>query len=644
MAGLSALVFTVLVDLSVFFLALCLFLALREDRGDRKKSTPLLGEFAHGKMPLLGKAEGSHYEDVVDGSSLVHLWQTPISEIRNADVQTYLKFLQVMAQFFWVLSVLGLVTLLPLYTKGQRFHSGLEQLSLENIPPGDPKLWVVCLLTAAVAALGYVALAHFRMDLLRHHSPRDRGSAVLVMNIDRAVLQSSVLYGYFHRRFPGSVTEAHMAGDFRELERARQDLAAAKLRLAKQRAAPDCCRSTAVLEERVACHERACARLASRGPTSGTGVGFVVFADAHCAAEAVRHSCAYGWVAHRAPPPTDIEWGNLQHINSGRWLRGAGWTCAVMVLMVIVLSPVAVLFRLQPVLRNVALSASARIGGGDWYVRGMVASYCPPMVVFLVNSFLTPSCIQFVAARQRHWRKSSRQHTILSLNAVFLMLNTFLVPLMSLQSIPNFVEHFVQLPFDSWATSLGTMFLSSSGAFGLQYLASAVFLSNGAQLLQPLRTIGAQDTPFDFGYWYASGLSVLTLGLGFSVVVPLILPGTALYFTIKFYVDKYNFLYNVVPPGLDSSGRLAHAIVPYWCMALAVFEFCMGGFFVVQGDRLAVAGAAFCGVAVLTGLAGLLASVPSAVVGTSLSPGAYKHPLGGRTLADLRTPRQPLGV
>merc|ERR1719335_391123 len=277
-------------------------------------------------MPLLGKAEGSLYEDVIDGSSLVHLWQTPIAEIRNADVQTYLKFLQVLAQFFWILSALVLVTLLPLYTKGQRFHSGLEQMSLENIPPGDPKLWVVCLLTAAVA--------------------------VLVMNIDRAVLQSSVLYGYFHRRFPGSVTEAHMAGDFRELERARQDLAAAKLRLAKQRAAPDCCRSTAVLEERVACHERACARLASRGPTSGTGVGFVVFADAHCAAEAVRHSCAYGWVAHRAPPPTDIEWGNLQHINSGRWLRGAGWTCAVLVLMVIVLSPVAVLFRLQPVLRD----------------------------------------------------------------------------------------------------------------------------------------------------------------------------------------------------------------------------------------------------------------------------------------------------
>jgi hypothetical protein len=641
MAGLSALVFTVLVDLSVFFLALCLFLALREDRGDRKKSAPLLGDFAHGKMPLLGKAEGSHYDDVIDGSSLLHLWQTPIGEIRNADVQTYLKFLQVLAQFFWVLSALGLVTLLPLYTKGQRFHSGLEQLSLENIPPGDPKLWVVCVLTAAVAVLGYVALAHFRMDLLRHHSPRDRGTAVLVLNIDRAVLQSSVLYGYFHRRFPGSVTEAHMAGDFRELEGARRELAAAKLRLTKQRAAPDCCRSTAVLEERVAYHERACARLASRGPTSGTGVGFVVFADAQCAADAVRHNCAYGWVAQRAPPPTDIEWGNLQHIGSGRWIRGAGWTCAVLVLMVIVLSPVAVLFRLQPVLRGVA-SALHR-DGGDWYVRGMIASYCPPMVVFLVNSFLTPSCIQFVAARQRHWRKSSRQHTILSLNAVFLMLNTFLVPLMSLQSIPNFVEHFVQLPLESWATSLGTMFLSSSGAFGLQYLASAVFLSNGAQLLQPLRTIGAQDmaAPFDFGYWYASGLSVLTLGLGFSVVVPLILPGTALYFTIKFYVDKYNFLYNVVPPGLDSSGRLAHAIVPYWCVALAVFEFCMGGFFVVQGDRLAVAGAAFCGVAVLTGLAGLLASVPPAVVGTSLSPGAYKHPLGGRTLADLR---QPLGV
>jgi hypothetical protein len=304
--------------------------------------------------------------------------------------------------------------------------------------------------------------------------------------------------------------------------------------------------------------------------------------------------------------------------------------------MVAVLSPVVVLFRLQPVLRGVYSALDE-----EWYFRSMVVSYWPPMVVFLVNSLLTPVSIDFVASRQGHWRKSSREQTSLSLNAFFLMLNTFLVPLMSLQSIPRFLEHFLNLPVGSWAPSLGTMFLSSSGEFGLQYLASAVFLSNAAQLVQLPRTLGAKgkETPFDFGFWYASALSVLTLGLGFSVVVPLILPFTALYFTIKLYVDKYNFVYSVVPPGLDSSGRLAHAIIPFWCAAIAVFEFCMGGFFVVQGDRFAVAGIAFCCVAALTVLAGLVQSVPPAVAPTSLNPGAYKHPLGGRTLADL-----PLGI
>ena len=44
--------------------------------------------------------------------------------------------------------------------------------------------------------------------------------AVLVRNIDKAVLQSSVLYGYFHRRFPGAIVEAHIASDHRDLDAA----------------------------------------------------------------------------------------------------------------------------------------------------------------------------------------------------------------------------------------------------------------------------------------------------------------------------------------------------------------------------------------------------------------------------------------
>lgn len=624
MSGGSALLFTVLVDASVFAVALLLFFALREERGDHRKSPPLLGgrSFAAVEPSFAG-----------DESSIKHLWNVPISELRNTDVKMYLRFLQVLAVFFWVLSFLGLAVLLPVNLAGQRFESGLERASLENIRPGDQKLWIVFGLTSAFAILAYGSVLWFRRELWREAANVARTThvdrlAVVVRNIDKAILQSSVLYGYFHRRFPGCVVEAHLAGDFRELDSARDELDRARGALvsARHRSRHCCGPDVGRLEDKIVYHERVCQRLNARGPTSGTGVGFIVFNDAASVEEALG-PCAYGWVAERAPPPTDVEWSNLLYISSsGRWFGSVCWTGALLILMLLVLSPVAILFRLQPVFKGVTSAL-----GDDWYLRSMFVAYWPPLVVFLVNSLLTPACINIIASRQRHWRKSSREVTILTMNAFFLMLNTFLVPLMSMQSIPGFLQHFLNLPMENWATSLGTMFLSSSGGFGLQYLVSTVFLSNGAQLIQLPRTLGARkmEAPFDFGYWYASALSVLTLALGFAVVVPTILPWAALYFTVKLYVDKYNFMFCVVPPGLDSSGRLAHVILPYWCMAIALFEFCMGGFFVVQGDRFAVAGATLCMAAAGTVVAGMV-SQPSLPApkgsGVALLPGAYRSP------------------
>jgi len=630
MAGASALLFTVLVDASIFVLALLLFLFLREERGDATGKTPLLERGHHSVVDhdLTGG---------VDEASLLHLWTTPLSDFANTDVKMYLHFLQVLALFFSVLSLLGLAVLLPVNLAGARYSAGLERMSLENIRPGDTKLWIVCALTAAFAILGYVSVLWYRR-LLRNEAGRGGRSsqlmvsgrastermAVLVRNIDKAVLQSSVLYGYFHRRFPGAVVEAHIASDHRDLDAANDLVDQARAKLATARKGGCCASDVGRAEERVAFAERLAARVQARGPTSGTGVGFVVFNDASAFEEALGERCAYGWVTERAPPPTDVEWQNLLYVSTSRWLGSAIMTVALVALLLVVLSPVAVLFRLQPVLRGVTTELN-----GDTYLRSMVVAYWPPLVVFLVNSLLTPACISVIAQRQRHWRKSSKEHTILTMNAFFLMLNTFLVPLMSLQSIPRFLEHFLQLPVESWATSLGTMFLSSSGGFGLQYLVSTVFLSNGAQLMQLPRLLGVRrkEAPFDFGYWYASALSVLTLALGFAVVVPTILPWAALYFTIKLYVDKYNFMYGIAPPGLDSNGRLAHVIFPYWCAAIALFEFCMGGFFVVQGERFAMAGAGFCATAVGTVAASLLLTPLAPKEGKgALHPGAYRNP------------------
>jgi len=632
MIGESALLFTISVDATVFICALFVFLAIREERGDHRKSAPLMG----------GGCKGYDVEE--DEVSMAHLWSVPMSELRNSDAKMYLKFIHTLAIFFSVLCVLGLLVLLPVNVSGSRFSSVLDMCSLENIAPGDAKLWVACVLTCVFAILGYISLFGFRSGLLADMGATRGGverCAVLIKNIDKSMLQSSALYGYFHRRFPGSVVEAHIAADFRELEEAQHKLDAARLVLERSRGdlsgkrQPSWWmfgRSEAALEEQVTFYDRMTSRIRARGPSRGTGVGFVLFRHPEVVEEAIG-PCAYGWVAERAPVPTDVEWGNLSYVSSSsrEWFASMVWTSCLFVLTLAVISPVAFIFKLRPFVNDVTHSLQ-----NDTF-RAMVLQYWPPLVVFLVNSVLTPACIFFVATRQRHANKSAREYAILTMNAFFLMLNTFLVPLMSLQSIPRFVERFVSMPVGDWNTTLGTMFLSSSGGFAIQYMASTVFLSNGSQLVQMPRTLGMRekDAPFDFGYWYASALSVLTLCLGFSVVVPLILPWAALYFWVKFYVDKYNFLFLVTPPGLDSSGRLAHAMLPYWCFSIALFEFCMSGFFVVQGGHFAIAGAALCCVSLGTIAMGLaigpqadtFTSQKGYCKGASAPAGSYRHPL-----------------
>lgn len=574
MAGTGALLFTLGVDAVIFLVSLVLFALFRDARGDRLKGAPLRG----GKA--LCEAE----------DRLASLWSVPISDIGNVEVKLYLRFLEGLAGFFAVGSLAGLCAALPVNLGGTKFSFGLERACLENVLPGDPRLWVVFGCSVSFAALGYAALAVYRG--LAQQEKQQRGPcAVLVSNLDRRCLDDGPLRKYFEQKFPGAVQDVHLVQDDRDLQSARRQLQGAQRRLAAEEECRnllgcDLACSAYRVEDEVQYRQLVLKRVAARGASASTGVAFVVFRHASCVEQAVQLK-DYGWTVERAPPPTDVDWQHLGHRSGVERLYAWGWTCGLLALTLAVLSPVAVMAKLNPLVDSFGKAAL-----GDSYLRTMLLCYWPPLIVFLVNSLLTPCCISFVAERQKHWRKSSTQLTILTLNSVFLVLNTFLVPLLSLGGIDTFLERLLAVPFGQWNTELGSVFLSSSGGFAVQYMASALFLSNGVQLVQPRCLLTSWDRPeFDFGYWYASALSIATLCLGFSLVVPLILPLASLYFAVKLYVDKYNFLFHVCPVAIDSGGRLAHAVLPHCCLGLALFEFLMSGFFVVQGGTLSLGGA-----------------------------------------------------
>lgn len=90
---------------------------------------------------------------------------------------------------------------------------------------------------------------------------------------------------------------------------------------------------------------------------------------------------------------------------------------------------------------------------------------------------------------------------------------------------------------------------------------------------------------FDFGYWYALSLSLFTLVLLFSVVVPLLLPLGALFFCLKYLIDRYNFANSIFHISMESNGKVARIACKYMLFSIAFFQFCMSGFFLLQNNE-----------------------------------------------------------
>eukprot|EP00747_Dinoflagellata_sp_TGD_P164933 gnl/TRDRNA2_/TRDRNA2_185560_c0_seq1.p1 gnl/TRDRNA2_/TRDRNA2_185560_c0~~gnl/TRDRNA2_/TRDRNA2_185560_c0_seq1.p1 ORF type:complete len:819 (-),score=128.17 gnl/TRDRNA2_/TRDRNA2_185560_c0_seq1:63-2519(-) len=310
---------------------------------------------------------------------------------------------------------------------------------------------------------------------------------------------------------------------------------------------------------------------------------------------------ASGWTLFPAPAPSDVDWENLHVSSLDRGIRAFVLSTALLLLCVLVVSPVTVLDELHPLVGDVD-------GGGlheDGYTRALIKGYLPPLIILMINSSLIPMLILYISRYERFWQKSSQQSASLHMHIVFMVINSLVIPLMSLNSMGLLMKHMFETPLGDWNTAIGASFLSSSGSFAIRYLINGSLLSSATQLLQVPQAIHTKMCAalaitdaerrralderwrFDFGYWYAVGLSVCFICLTFSAAVPLLLPCAAFYFGMKYCIDKYNFQYAVFTVDLESRGMVASTAVNYLLSAVAFMQFCMSGLFVVQGLDLA---------------------------------------------------------
>jgi hypothetical protein len=84
---------------------------------------------------------------------------------------------------------------------------------------------------------------------------------------------------------------------------------------------------------------------------------------------------------------------------------------------------------------------------------------------------------------------------------------------------------------------------------------------------------------FDYGYNYSFSITVFMLIICFSTTIPLITPFGALFFYIKYYIDKYNLLF-LYPAEFESYGNVTDMIIKFELIGIFFFQFIISNTFI----------------------------------------------------------------
>jgi len=260
----------------------------------------------------------------------------------------------------------------------------------------------------------------------------------------------------------------------------------------------------------------------------------------------------------KAADPRGVHWENLHITRLSRYVRHFVGVGSLLVFMLVVVTPVSISFELgkfmdsssdfkQRVQEDFGISLGALpVVPEQW------AQQLPAIIILMINSFVLPILIGVLTKFTRNKEEAMDQVDTLILNYLFLVFNQLVIPVLGLSSLPALTELLQAKLIDrddhtSLIQLLNGSMLSYPGVFSIKYLMNCLFLTNSNQMLQGvqylLRLLTGKKEPwiFSWGYWYAYALAVLTSAILLGVLVPCILPLAAVFFALKYQVDKNNF-------------------------------------------------------------------------------------------------------
>jgi len=345
-----------------------------------------------------------------------------------------------------------------------------------------------------------------------------------------------------------------------------------------------------------------------------------------------------------APHPTDIYWDNLHTPFCPNYFFHI---VKLFLLIVITIGVVIAISFFSNIDEILSIATSMRSGGWAKRLLEVSAKYkemsvfqnLPTMMLLSFNSLVVPLLIDQIATWRHYWLRSWGEMLQLNLNFIVLILSKIVFPFIAFTFIGYYqlngcneqnTSEIICSTYKEWSSHpnplkrFGYIFvppvnvMGRSGNFYLTYALNCCFLSNAITLTQLgrhlYRKAGLLWTAvtksekksynecfvWPWGYWYAWSLTIAANGLIFGIVVPSMLPVTALNFALKHMVDRELFKEGAFNPGPSSMGIYAPRVVHLMLCIVASKVIAMGGamiflrFSCQEGDTSALAETSIC--------------------------------------------------
>ncbi|RLV88492.1 Calcium permeable stress-gated cation channel 1 [Meyerozyma sp. JA9] len=329
-------------------------------------------------------------------------------------------------------------------------------------------------------------------------------------------------------------------------------------------------------------------------------------ASAQMAAQAVLDPRQYKLMVTLAPAPKDINWSYFALSYYRKLLR------SYVVTFVIVLSYVFIFFLVTPItaLLNVKTitkfwPALGELISKSTWATTFVTGILPPLLVSLLNVSL-PYFYKYLSTHQGFASNSDIELSTLSKNFFFVFFNLFLIfnvtgtfwdylsymrdtTKLAYQLAEKFKE--VSLFYVDLILLQGlAMFpvrLLQLGDVVVSNVLGRIFLLRGIILKTPRDYRFYYYTPpiFDFGIQVPQHIFVFIIILTYSVVSTKIVVSGLVYFTLGYFVYKYQLVYNFVHPP-HSTGKVWPMIFRRIVLGLILFQLFMCGTLALEGAVL----------------------------------------------------------